>query len=57
MLAAHLDRTAHDEATHTAAFAAATAVIDALATRQDKPREPVRGADAEASAGKEKRTV
>ena len=34
LLAAHLDRTAQDEATHTAAFAAATAVIDSLATAQ-----------------------
>jgi transcriptional regulator with XRE-family HTH domain len=34
LLAAHLDRTAQDETTHTAAFAAATAVIDALAAPQ-----------------------
>jgi len=34
LLAAHLDRTAQDEATHTAAFAAATAVIDSLAAAQ-----------------------
>ena len=31
MLATHLDRTAHDEAGHRAAYAAAIAVIDALA--------------------------
>ena len=35
-LAAHLDRTAHDEAMHHAAYAAAMAVIDALANRTDK---------------------
>jgi transcriptional regulator with XRE-family HTH domain len=34
LLAAHLDRSAHDEDTHTAAFAAASAVIDSLATQQ-----------------------
>ncbi len=34
LLAAHLDRSAQDEATHTAAFAAATAVIDSLAAPQ-----------------------
>jgi transcriptional regulator with XRE-family HTH domain len=34
LLAAHLDRSAEDEATHTAAFAAATAVIDSLAASQ-----------------------
>lgn len=34
LLAAHLDRSAQDEATHTAAFAAATAVIDSLAASQ-----------------------
>ncbi len=32
LLAAHLDRSAQDEPTHAAAFAAATAVIDALTT-------------------------
>ena len=40
MLAAHLDHSARDEATHTAAYAAATAVIDALTTRRDLPTEP-----------------
>lgn len=40
LLAAHLDRTAQDEATHTAAFAAATAVIDALAARAGSPAAP-----------------
>ena len=34
LLAAHLDRSAHDEDAHTAAFAAATAVIDSLAAQQ-----------------------
>jgi len=34
LLAAHLDRAAQGEATHTAAFAAATAVIDSLAASQ-----------------------
>jgi len=36
-LAAHLDRAAHDETTHTAAFAAAMAAIDTLATAADAP--------------------
>jgi len=49
MLAAHLDHSAQDEATHTAAYAAATAVIDALTTRRDVPTEP-EPADAAASA-------
>lgn len=40
-LAAHLDRSAVDEASHTAAFAAASAVIDALATRPDEPAADV----------------
>lgn len=40
LLAAHLDRTAGDEDTHTAAFAAATAVIDTLAARADSPPAP-----------------
>ena len=33
-LAAHLDRSAQDETTHTAAFAAASALIDSLAGSQ-----------------------
>ena len=37
LLAAHLDRTAQDEATHTAAFAAAMALIDSLTTNHDSP--------------------
>ena len=37
LLAAHLDRTAQDEATHTAAFAAAMALIDSLAAKADSP--------------------
>ena len=37
LLAAQLDRTAHDEATHTAAYAAAMAVIDALAAKPGWP--------------------
>ncbi len=41
-LAAYLDESAPDEATHTAAFAAAMAVIDALTTRHDSPSAPVR---------------
>ena len=57
MLAAHLDRTAHDGATHTAAFAAATAVIDALTTRREKPPEPVRDLETELHSAKEKRTA
>jgi len=40
LLAAHLDRTAQDEATHTAAFAAATAVIDSLAAAQPAAEAP-----------------
>jgi transcriptional regulator with XRE-family HTH domain len=40
LLAAQLDRAAHDEPAHTAAFAAATAVIDALAARPDSPPVP-----------------
>lgn len=40
LLAAHLDRTAGDEATHTAAFAAATTVIDTLAARAGSPPAP-----------------
>ncbi len=37
LLAAHLDRTAQDRNTHAAAYAAATAVIDALSARADSP--------------------
>ena len=40
LLAAHLDRTAQDEATHTAAFAAATAVIDSVAAAQPAAEAP-----------------
>ena len=40
MLAEHLDNSARDEANHTAAYAAATAVIDALTTRRDLPTQP-----------------
>ena len=43
MLATHLDRTAHDEAGHRAAYAAAIAVIDALAA----PATAAAGADEE----------
>ena len=39
-LAAHLDRAAADESTHTAAFAAASAVVDALAARSGSPAAP-----------------
>jgi transcriptional regulator with XRE-family HTH domain len=35
LLAAHLDRSAPDERSHTAAFAAASAIIDSLATMAD----------------------
>ena len=44
LLAAHLDRTAQDEATHTAAFAAASAVIDSLAAPEpaDRATPPLR---------------
>jgi transcriptional regulator with XRE-family HTH domain len=41
LLAAHLDRTAQDEATHTAAFAAATAAIDSLAVAQPAAEAPL----------------
>ena len=40
LLAAHLDRTAQDEATHTAAFAAATAMIDSVAAAQPAAEAP-----------------
>lgn len=59
LLATHLDRSAQDEATHTAAFAAATAVIDALAIRpvSAPAPEPESAARAEAAPKKEKRPV
>lgn len=59
LLATHLDRIAQDEATHTAAFAAATAVIDALAMRpvSASATEPESDARAQAAPTKEKRTV
>ena len=40
LLAAHLDRTAHDEPTHTAAYAAAVSVIDSFATKPGSPATP-----------------
>lgn len=46
MLAAHLDNAARDAAAHTAAYAAATAVIDALTTRPDLPTAPESVAEA-----------
>jgi transcriptional regulator with XRE-family HTH domain len=59
LLATHLDRSANDEATHMAAFAAATAVIDALATRPATPSTTERAAHAPAGPAhtKEKRTA
>lgn len=59
LLATHLDRSAQDEATHTAAFAAATAVIDALAARPDlQPApEPAPEAMPAPRRAKEKRAV
>ena len=59
LLATHLDRSAQDEATHTAAFAAATAVIDALASRPDlQPApEPAPEAMPAPRRAKEKRAV
>jgi len=59
LLATHLDRSAPDEATHTAAFAAATAAIDALAARSDlQPApEPAREAMPAPRRAKEKRAV
>jgi transcriptional regulator with XRE-family HTH domain len=54
LLGTHLDRNAADEATHTAAFAAATAVIDALATRT---AEPAADTAAEPARTKEKRSA
>lgn len=57
LLAAHLDRSAQDEATHAAAFAAATAVIDALTTTPGSPPapEPVRESTAQPLRETEKR--
>ncbi len=46
LLAAHLDNAARDEATHAAAYAAATAVIDAMTTKLDSPPAPVPAAAA-----------
>lgn len=40
LLAAHLDRTAQDEGTHTAAFAAAAAIIDTLAATDGAAQAP-----------------
>jgi transcriptional regulator with XRE-family HTH domain len=40
LLAAHLDRNAQDEGSHTAAFAAAIAMIDALAATADSTPAP-----------------
>ena len=57
MLAARLDQAAEDAATHTAAFAAATAVIDALSTRPEKPHESVHEVESERLASKAKRTA
>ena len=57
LLAAHLDRTAQDEATHTAAFAAAMAAIDSLTTNHDSPpaHEPAPAATPAPVRVKEKR--
>ena len=59
MLAAHLDRSTHDDATRSAAFAAATAVIDALAARADAVAAlPEAAGEATlASGGKNKRAA
>jgi transcriptional regulator with XRE-family HTH domain len=46
LLAGHLDRMAGDEQSHMAAFAAATAVIDALTTKADSPPAPEPAAEA-----------
>lgn len=53
MLATHLDRAAADEKTHTAAYAAAVAVIDALTARSDAVASPEPAAETVRS--KEKR--
>jgi transcriptional regulator with XRE-family HTH domain len=57
LLGTHLDRTAQDEASHTAAYAAATAVIDELAARVDSQPAPApaREATPEPRRAKEKR--
>jgi transcriptional regulator with XRE-family HTH domain len=57
LLAAHLDRSAPDQRTHTAAFAAATAIIDTLAATPGSPtaRAPAPQATAEPPRSKEKR--
>ena len=59
MLATHLDNAAGDETTHSAAFAAATAVIDALTTRARSPSAPESAAEASVPPprAKEKRGV
>jgi transcriptional regulator with XRE-family HTH domain len=56
LLATHLDRCAADEATHTAAFAAATAVIDALATRP-AGSQPADSGATEPARPRERRTA
>jgi transcriptional regulator with XRE-family HTH domain len=57
LLAAHLDRSAQDESTHAAAYAAAMAVIDALTTTPGSPSrpEPAREPSAAPLPDKEKR--
>jgi hypothetical protein len=57
LLATHLDRSAQDESTHTAAFAAATSIIDTLAaTRGSQPAPaPAPEATPEPPRSKEKR--
>jgi transcriptional regulator with XRE-family HTH domain len=57
LLAAHLDRTARDEGSHTAAFAAAAAIIDTLAAKLDSPPVPAPAPEAtpEPLHAKEKR--
>ena len=59
LLAAHLDRAAGDEQAHLAAFAAATAVIDALTTKPDSPSAPASAPEARPRPrrAKEKRAV
>lgn len=46
LLAAHLDRAAQDPSTHAAAYAAATAVIDALSARPGSPSAPASAPEA-----------
>ncbi len=57
LLAAHLDRAARDEAEHTAAYAAAIAVIDALTTRHGShsASEPAAAATPQRPRAKERR--